>query len=110
MVINISYLSTDGSRLDTARATGKEEKSLVKILWMDIISYSDWTTCDKVACPTFESIGWLVHQDDKEIKIATTLDRNDGLGENGGDPTYYGITAFPSGCVLECLPLHSYPS
>jgi hypothetical protein len=77
---------------------------------MDIISYSDWTTHDKVSCPTFESIGWLVHKDGKEIKIATTLDKYDGLGEQEGRATYYGVTSFPSGCVLECVVLHTHPS
>ena len=112
MVADISYLSSDGSRLDTSGATGEkeEEKELVKITWMDIISYSDWTTQEKVACPIFESVGWLVHQDEKQTKIATTLDRHDGLGESGGTPVYYGITSFPSGCVLSCVPLRSHPN
>ncbi len=111
MVADISYLSTDGSGLGTSGAIGEEEeKTLVLIRWMDIISYSDWTTHDKVACPTFESIGWLVHKDEKETKIATTLDKYDGLGEQEGKPTYYGITSFPSGCVLECVVLRTYPS
>jgi|TARA_R110000824_G_C15227182_1_gene678124 hypothetical protein len=88
----------------------EKEKELVRVKWVDIISHADWTTHDKVSCPAFESIGWLVHRDEKEIKIATTLDRHDGLGENDGEDAYYGITAFPSGCVLECLPLHSHPN
>ena len=109
MVADISYLSSDGSRLDTSGAVGEdEEKEIVRVLWMDIIAHSDWTTHDKVTCPVFESIGWLVHKDDREIKIATTLDRHDGLGENDGEPTYYGITSFPSGCVLSCVPLRSF--
>ena len=54
-----------------------------------------------------ESVGWLVAQDEDTIKIATTLDRLDSLGENEGEPTYYGIVAFPSGCVLSCVPLHT---
>ena len=111
MVADISYLSTDGSGVGASGATGEEEeKTLVLVKWMDIISYSDWTTHDKISCPIFESIGWLVHRDNKELKIATTLDRHDGLGENDGEPTYYGITSFPSGCVLSCVPLHSLPS
>ena len=109
MVADISYLSSDGSRVDTAGTTGeKEEKEIVRVQWMDIISHADWTTHDKVTCPVFESIGWLVHKDEKEIKIATTLDRHDGLGENDGEPTYYGITSFPSGCVLTCTPLYNH--
>ena len=112
MVADISYLSTDGSGLDSSRSIGEEEKEkeLVWVQWLDIISYSDWTTQEKVSCPVFESVGWLVHRDEKEIKIATTLDKHDGLGENDGEPTHYGITAFPSGCVLQCVPLHNRPS
>jgi hypothetical protein len=54
-----------------------------------------------------ESVGWLVSQDEDTIKIATTLDRLDSLGENDGQATYYGILAFPSGCVLSCVPLQT---
>jgi len=54
-----------------------------------------------------ESVGWLVSQDEDTIKIATTLDRLDSLGENEGKATYYGIIAFPFGCVLSCVPLHT---
>ena len=88
----------------------EKEKELVRVKWVDIISHADWTTHDKVSCPTFESVGWLVHRDEKEIKIATTLDKYDDLGEQEGKPTYYGITSFPSGCVLQCVPLHSRPN
>ena len=113
MVADLNLCSSDGVGMDNPGAaynSQEKEKELVRVKWVDIISYSDWTTHDKVSCPTFESVGWLVHRDEKEIKIATTLDKYDGLGENDGEPTYYGITSFPSGCVLECLPLHSYPN
>lgn len=113
MGVRVGPYTPDDSGLDNPRTTHntqEKEKELVRIKWVDIISYSDWTTHDKVSCPVFESIGWLVHQDKKEIKIATTLDRVDGLGENDGEPTYYGITSFPSGCVLQCVPLHNHPS
>ena len=113
MVADLNLCSSDGVGMDNSGATDnsqEKEKELVLVKWMDIISYSDWTTHDKISCPIFESIGWLVHRDNKELKIATTLDRHDGLGENDGEPTYYGITSFPSGCVLSCVPLHSLPS
>ena len=94
--------------MGSARTTGaKEEESLVRVKWRDIIQYSDWTTADKVECPVMESVGWLVSQDEDTVKIATTLDRHDSLGENDGATTYYGILAFPSGCVLSCVPLHT---
>ena len=90
---------------NTRTVTEGQEESLVRITWRDIIQYSDWTTADKVECPVMESVGWLVSQDEDTIKIATTLDRLDSLGENDGEATYYGIIAFPSGCVLSCVPL-----
>ena len=108
MVTNLNLCSTNGDRVDhTGAATEGKEETLVRITWRDIIQYSDWTTADKFECPVMESVGWLVSQDEDTIKIATTLDRLDSLGENDGQATYYGILAFPSGCVLSCVPLHT---
>ena len=70
----------------------KEEWKLVTIKWTDIIQTSDWTPANEVRCPELISVGWLVSQDDKEIKIGGTI---------GEDDAPYGITAFPKGCVLE---------
>ncbi len=70
----------------------KEEWKLVTIKWTDIIQTSDWTPANEVSCPELISVGWLVSQDDKEIKIGGTI---------GEDDAPYGITAFPKGCVLE---------
>ena len=70
----------------------KEEWKLVTIKWTDIIQTSDWTPANEVSCPELISAGWLVSQDDKEIKIGGTI---------GEDDAPYGITAFPKGCVLE---------
>ena len=70
----------------------KEEWKLVTIKWTDIIQTSDWTPANEVSCPELMSVGWLVSQDDKEIKIGGTI---------GEDDAPYGITAFPKGCVLE---------
>ena len=108
MAVRLSSITSNGDRVDhTGAATEGQEESLVRITWRDIIQYSDWTTADKVECPVMESVGWLVSQDEDTIKIATTLDRLDSLGENEGQATYYGILAFPSGCVLSCVPLHT---
>ena len=84
--------------MDTTRPTGtKEEKEIVLIRWRDILQSSDWTPASDISCPTFESIGWLVSKDDKEIKIGGTL------VVKADDPqgTPFGITAFPIGCVEE---------
>ena len=108
MAVRLSSITSNGDRVDhTGAATEGKEETLVRITWRDIIQYSDWTTADKVECPVMESVGWLVSQDEDTIKIATTLDRLDSLDENDGQATYYGIIAFPSGCVLSCVPLHT---
>ena len=107
MAVALSSISSHGSRMDITGAIGEKEEELVRVKWRDIIQYSDWTTADKVECPVMESVGWLVSQDNDTLKIATTLDRLDSLGENDGKATYYGIIAFPSGCVLSCVPLHT---
>ena len=108
MVIRLSSVTSNGDRVDhTGAATEGKEETLVRITWRDIIQYSDWTTADKVECPVMESVGWLVSQDEDTIKIATSFDRLDSLGENDGQATYYGILAFPSGCVLSCVPLRT---
>lgn len=57
---------------------------------MDIISDSSWTPPEEVECPEFETVGWLVYEDEKYIKVADTY------GEEG----HFGITAFPRGCVI----------
>lgn len=65
---------------------------IVTIRWRDIVQHADWTPAEEVSCPEFLSIGWLVEENEDEIKIGGTLDEKD---------TPFGITAFPKGCVLE---------
>ena len=79
----------------------EKEKELVVVKWKDILQTSDWTPAKDVTCPTFESVGWLVSKDDKEIKIGGTL------VVKADDPqgTPFGITAFPIGCVEEIKPI-----
>lgn len=67
-------------------------KQLVTVRWMDIIQHADWTPAEEVSCPEFTNVGWLVVDNEEEIKIGSTLDEKD---------TPYGITAFPKGCVVE---------
>ena len=91
--------------MDTTRPTGEKEekeKELVIVKWKDILKTSDWTPAKDVTCPTFESVGWLVSKDDKEIKIGGTL-----VVHAADDPegTPFGITAFPLGCVEEIKPI-----
>ena len=97
MVANLSYLSSDGARVDTSGTTGEEEeKTLVLIKWKDILQTSDWTPAHEVTCPTFQSVGWLICDNEKEIKIGSTL----VVEADAPQGTPYGITAFPKGCVL----------
>ena len=74
-----------------------EEKQLVLVTWRDIVQTADWTPASEVFCHTFQSIGWFISKDDREIKIGGTL------VVKGDDPqgTPFGITAFPLGCVEE---------
>lgn len=94
MVINIDRHHSHDLLMVTPRTDPiqKEEWKLVTIKWTDIIQTSDWTPANEVSCPELISVGWLVSQDDKEIKIGGTI---------GEDDAPYGITAFPKGCVLE---------
>ena len=94
MAINIDRHHSHDLLMVTSRPDPiqKEEWKLVTIKWTDIIQTSDWTPANEVSCPELISVGWLVSQDDKEIKIGGTI---------GEDDAPYGITAFPKGCVLE---------
>ena len=92
MALTAADTCTDDSRVDIARTFTEKEKRLVHIRWTDIICHADWTEHSDVTCPEFLSIGWIVSEDAKEIKIGNTLNEE-------GIP--YGITAFPRGCVLE---------
>ena len=79
-----------------------EEKQLVLVTWRDILQTADWTPASEVFCHTFQSIGWFISKDDKEIKIGGTL-----VVHAADDPegTPFGITAFPLGCVEEIKPI-----
>ena len=105
MVIGLSAVTSDGSGVDNSRAAEdaqEKEKELVIITWRDIISCSGWEKLDDVECPEFITVGWLISQDNETIKIASTLDPTDSIGEAKGEvlPVPYGITAFPKGCVV----------
>ena len=75
-----------------------EEKQLVLVTWRDILQTSDWTPASEVFCHTFQSVGWFISKDEKEIKIGSTR----GV-QSADDPqgTPFSITAFPIGCVEE---------
>ena len=103
MATDLNLCSSNGDRVGIAGAIGEaEEKKLVIITWRDILSCSGWEKLDDVECPEFITVGWLISQDDDTIKIASTLDPTDSIGEAKGEvlPIPYGITAFPKGCVI----------
>jgi hypothetical protein len=64
---------------------------LVCVEWVDIFASAGWEKEDEIEPPTFWNVGYLVRQDKRVVKIATTKDEK---GE------YFGITAFPVGCVV----------
>ena len=70
---------------------------LVEIVWRDILGTSGWEKIEEVNPPTFKTYGFLVHQDERTVKVADTLDVKDKV--------WSGITAFPAGCVEKVSPL-----
>ena len=101
MATGSSVPPADGTRMDSSRPSGAEEKRLVEITWRDIIQCSGWEKASDVEAPQFVSVGWLVSRDGEQIKIASTLDYADAFGDakDEAKPVPYGITAFPAGCV-----------
>ena len=90
--------------MDNPRPTNNAQekaKELVLIEWVDIISDDGWVVAEDCSVPTFYSVGWLEYQDDKVLKISTTLDFDDVLEEHKKreKPIGYAVTCFPAGCV-----------
>ena len=59
--------------------------------WLDIYATSGWEKADEVEPQRLWTVGYLVQQDKKVVKVATTKDEK---GE------WYAFHAFPSGCVV----------
>jgi hypothetical protein len=74
---------------------------LVTVEWIDTIESSGWDKAEEVNPPTLWTTGWLILQTDKVVKLANTRDEK-------GD--YYGIHAFPVGCVVSITPPKKTPS
>ena len=64
---------------------------LITVEWVDTIESSGWDKAEEINPPTLWTTGWLILQTDKVVKLANTRDEK-------GD--YYGIHAFPVGCVI----------
>jgi hypothetical protein len=103
MVASLNICSSNDLGVDTSRAVGEKEKAkeLILVEWTDIISDDGWVVAEDCHLPTFYSVGWLEHQDDKVLKISNTLDFDDALEEHKKKekPIGYSVTCFPMGCV-----------
>ena len=103
MVASLNLCSSNDLGVDTSRAVGEKEKAkeLILVEWTDIISDDGWVVAEDCHLPTFYSVGWLEHQDDKVLKISNTLDFDDALEEHKKKekPIGYSVTCFPMGCV-----------
>ena len=103
MVASLNICSSNDLGVDTSRAVGEKEKAkeLILVEWTDIISDDGWVIAEDCHLPTFYSVGWLEHQDDKVLKISNTLDFDDALEEHKKKekPIGYSVTCFPMGCV-----------
>jgi len=64
---------------------------LVTVEWLDIYATSGWEKADEVEPQRLWTVGYLVQQDKKVVKVATTKDEK---GE------WYAFHAFPAGCVV----------
>ncbi len=71
---------------------------LVLITWLDITATAGWEPADEVEPLEVQTLGWLVHEDDKVIKIGNSI---------GEDKDIYGISAIPKGCVVGVTTLHA---
>ena len=110
MVIDISSDGSYGVGVDFTRPSGTQEETVAftvykmcRVKWRDILASNEWEKYPEVKCPTLESIGWHVYEDDDTLKIANTLDYEDWEGKSSDKPVPYGITAFPKGCVIEVV-------
>lgn len=107
MVTNISSFDSNGFGVDSPRPIGAQEEvaftsyKICRVKWRDILASNEWEKHTDVKCPTLESIGWHVYEDDDTLKIANTLDYEDWEGKSTDKPVPYGITAFPKGCVVD---------
>ena len=73
---------------------------IVSVIFRDITATCDWTQHTEVECLSVEVIGFLVHQDDDTVKLATarTTDRE-----------YSAVHAIPTGCITNITTLVPTP-
>ena len=61
------------------------------IKWIDTVDSSGWDTPDKVSVIEVDQWGFIVHEDELQVKIADTW----------SEGSFFGVTAIPRGCVRE---------
>jgi hypothetical protein len=64
---------------------------LCRLVWRDILASSGWEPESTITPPVIETWGWCISKDKATVKVASTK-------HEGG---WYGIHAFPRGCVVE---------
>ena len=115
MVASLNLCSTNDSGMDSSGSVNNswekaKVRELVLVEWGDIISDDGWVVAEDCHLPTFYSVGWLEHQDDRVVKISNTLDFDDALEEHKkkDKPIGYSVTCFPVGCVTSLSFLNSH--
>lgn len=71
---------------------------LVCVEWLDIYASAGWEKEDEIEPQNFWSVGYLIVKDSRVLKIANTKDV---------EGNYFGITAFPIGCVVSITDIPS---
>lgn len=73
--------------------TGKESSLayFAKIVWVDTCGSAGWDTPEEVEIREVEQWGWVVFDDDTQLKVADTF----------AEEEYYGVTAIPKGCITK---------
>ncbi len=74
--------------------------SIVSVVFRDITATCDWTEQSEVECLPIEVIGFLVHQDDDTVKLATARTTDD---------EYSAVHAIPTGCIIKITTLVQSP-
>lgn len=60
-----------------------------KVCWWDTVDSSSWETVDEINTVEVQQWGWVIFEDDEQVKLADTFMEGD----------WYGVTAIPVGCI-----------
>ena len=70
-----------------------DERVPVIISWVDTFASASWDEAEEVNIMPVLQIGWLIYQDEQQVKLADTMTVEDGKN------AFYGITAIPASSV-----------